>query len=98
MKNLDLTSTVAYDETAPIKETVKATGRLFVSLVAGSCEAVEFGRDLFVLGRLTLKGEIYDAESNARTSKTNSRKKAIVELQDLAKVEKDYDEAIAALK
>ena len=92
MKNLDLTSTaVAYDSNKPIRETIRATGRLAVNGVAGACEGIELARDVIVLARETLRESVIEA-------KVDSRKAEIKGLKELHQLEKEYQQTLAALK
>ena len=90
--NLDLTlNKVSYDDTKPIKETIRATGRLAVNGVAGACEGIELARDVIVLARETLRESVIEAKVDARKAEING-------LKELHQLEKEYKATLASLK
>ena len=87
-----LTSTqVEYNPNKPIRETIKATGRLAVTSAAAACEAAEMARDIIILARHTLAESIIEA-------KVDSKKAEIKGLIELHALELEYAETIARLQ
>ena len=92
MKNLDLTSTtVAYDSNKPIRETIKASGKLVVNGVAGAVDAVNLSRKVLALADATLTESLIEARVDAR-------KAEIAGLHELKTLEAEYAKALASLK
>ena len=91
MKNLDLTSTVSYDETRPVRETIKASGRFLVTAGSVACESAELARDVVILARETLKESVLEA-------KVDAKKAEIKGLTELHQLEIEYQQTLASLK
>ena len=91
MKNLDLTSTVSYDDTRPVRETVRATGRFAVTAASVACETAELTRDVVILARETLKESVIEAKIDAKKAEING-------LKELHQLELEYQQTLASLK
>ena len=91
MKNLDLTSTVSYDDTRPVRETVRATGRFIVTSASVACEGAELARDVVVLARETLKESVIEAKVDAKKAENTG-------LKELYALELEYQQTLASLK
>ena len=92
MKNLDLTSNkVSYDDTKPIKETIKASGRFAVTAASVACETAELTRDVVILARETLKESVIEAKIDAKKAEING-------LKELHQLEKEYKATLDSLK
>lgn len=85
------TSTVSYDSTKPIRESIRATGRFAVTSVSSLCEGAELARDILILARETLKESLIDA-------RIDSRKAEIAGLTELHKLELEYQRTLASLQ
>ena len=92
MKNLDLTSNkVSYDDTKPIKETIKASGRFLVTAGSVACESAELTRDVVILARETLRESVIEAKVDAKKAEING-------LKELHQLELEYQQTLASLK
>jgi hypothetical protein len=85
------TSTTSYDQSRPVRETIRATGRLAVTSVASACEGAELVRDVLILARETLKESVIEARIDARTAE-------IAGLTKLHQLEVEYQATLASLQ
>ncbi len=85
------TTSIEYDSSKPIRETIRASGRFAVTTVASACEGAELTRDILVLARETLKESLIDARIDARTAE-------IAGLTKLHKLEQEYQQTLASLQ
>lgn len=85
------TSTIQYDSSKPIRESIRAAGRLTVTTVSAICESAELTRDVLVLARETLKESLIDA-------RIDSYKAEIRGLTELHALELEYQKTLAKLQ
>ena len=88
---LTSTTSIEYDSSKPIRETIKATGRLAVTAASVLCESAELTRDVIILARLTLKESLIEASIDTRTAE-------IAGLTKLHEQELEYQATLASLK
>jgi hypothetical protein len=61
-------TTVQYDNQRPVRETIRATGRLAVTGVSVACETAELTRDVVILARATLQESLIEAQVDAKAA------------------------------
>ena len=81
---------VSYDQTRPIRETIRATGRLAVTGVSVACETAELTRDVVLMARATIQESLIEAQIDAK-------KAEIKGIAELAKLEAELEKAKAEL-
>ena len=81
---------VSYDQTRPIRETIRATGRLAVTGVSVACETAELTRDVVLMARATIQESLIEAQIDAK-------KAELAGLAQLAELEAQLAQAKAEL-
>ena len=84
-------TTVEYDQSRPVKETIRASGKFIVTSASVLCEGAELVRDVLVLSRETLKESVIEARIDARQAE-------IVGLTKLHALELEYQATLATLQ
>ena len=72
---------IQYDQTRPIRETIRATGRLAVTGVSVACETAELTRDIVLMARATIQESLIEAQIDAK-------KAELAGIAELAELEK----------
>lgn len=78
--SLNVTSQIAFDQSRPVRETIRATGRTVVTGANAICNGIALVDDVIVLARETIKESLIDAKVDAMTAELNGLDK-IAELE-----------------
>ena len=78
--SLSVTSQIAFDQSRPVRETIRATGRTVVTGANAICNGIGLVDDVLVLARETIKESLIDAKVDAMTAELNGLDK-IAELE-----------------
>ena len=66
-----VTNQVSYDQTRPIRETIRASGRTIVTTANAVCNGIALVDDVIVLARETIRESLIEARVDAMTAELN---------------------------
>lgn len=75
-----VTNQVKFDESRPIRETIKASGRTIVTGANALCNGIALVDDVIVLARETIRESLIEARVDAMTAELNGLQ-AIADLE-----------------
>ena len=75
-----VTNQIQFDQTRPVRETIRATGRTVVTGANAVCNAIALCDDVIVLARETIRESLIEARVDAMTAELNGLD-AIAELE-----------------
>ena len=75
-----VTNQIQFDQTRPVRETIRATGRTVVTATNAICNGISMIDDVIVLARETIRESLIEARVDAMTAELNGLD-AIAELE-----------------